>query len=160
VGEIRKHEAEKRGGKSSPVCLDDLEQELGAPEPLSDSFDLTWLQMLLAETLQQMKHSCTVTENHHVWKIFETRIVRPNLEGVKPPAYEDLVAQCGLRSPAQATNALATGKRMFARHLRSVIAEYETGDRAIRAEIDALRQFLGKLLPEQTQKNTQQDDEN
>src|SRR5258708_2565155 len=66
VGEVRKREAEKRGGKNSAICLDDLEQELGAPEPLSDSFDLTWLQMLLAETLQQMRYSCTITEKLHI----------------------------------------------------------------------------------------------
>jgi hypothetical protein len=36
---------------------------------------------------------------------------------------------------------------MFARHLRDVIAQYEQGDFAVRAEIDALSQFLDKLLP-------------
>ena len=148
VGEIRKREAEKRGGKNSAVPLDDLEQEISAPEPLSDSFDLSWLQMLLTESLQQMERACAASENTHVWKIFETRVVRPSLEGASPPPYEELVAECGLKSPAQATNALATGKRMFARHLRGVIAQYESGDRAVRAELDALRVFLNKLLPE------------
>jgi len=75
------------------------------------------------------------------------------LEGVEPPPYEELVAQFNLRSPAQATNALATGKRMFARHLRAVIAQYETGDKAVRAEIESLRVFLGKLLPAQSAKS-------
>ncbi len=148
VGEIRKREAEKRGGKNSPISLDELEQEIGAPEPLSYSFDLTWLQMLLTETLQQMRKGCAASENNHVWKIFDKRIVRPSLEGGAPPPYEELVAQCGLKSPAQATNALATGKRMFVRHLREVVAQYETGDRAVRSEIEALRVFLNKLLPE------------
>jgi hypothetical protein len=147
LGEIRKREAEKRGGKNSAVSLDDLEQEIGAPEPLSDSFDLTWLQMLLTETLEQMQASCIASDNMHVWKIFETRIVRPNLEGANPPPYDELVLKCGLKSPAQATNALATGKRMFARHLRGVIAQYETGDRAVRAELDDFRVLLEKRLP-------------
>ena len=68
------------------------------------------------------------------------------LEGVAPVSYEFLVTEFGLKSPSQATNALATGKRMFARHMRDVIAQYETGDQAVRAEMDALRVFLGKLM--------------
>ena len=147
TGEIRKREAAKRGGTSSVVPLDELEQEIAGPEPVSDSFDMAWLQMLLSETLEKMKEGCAISESHHVWKIFEARILRPALEGVDPPPYEELIAKFGLRSPAQATNALATGKRMFARHLRAVIAQYETGDKAVRAEIDSLRLFLSKLIP-------------
>ena len=127
--------------------MDELEQEIAGPEPVSDSFDMAWLQMLLSETLEKMKQGCAISENNHIWKIFEVRVLRPALEGVEAPPYEELVAQFNLRSPAQATNALATGKRMFARHLRAVIAQYETGDKAVRAEIESLRLFLGKLLP-------------
>jgi len=149
TGEMRKREAAKRGGKLAVVALDELEQEIPGPEPVSASFDMAWLQMLLAETLEKMKEGCAASENAHVWKIFETRVLQPALEGVEPPPYEELVARFGLRSPAQATNALATGKRMFARHLRAVIAQYESGDKAVRAEIDSLRVFLNKLMPEQ-----------
>jgi len=151
TGEIRKRETAKRGGASDILALDELEQEIPGPEPSSDSFDLAWLQMLLSETLEKMKEGCAVSENNHIWKIFEVRVLKPALEGVEPVSYEELVAKFGLRSPAQATNALATGKRMFARHLRAVIAQYETGDKAVRAEIDSLRVFLKKMLPEQDQ---------
>ncbi len=146
VGEIRKREAEKRGGKNSVVALEDLEQEIAGPEPVSDSFDLAWMQMLLSDTLDQMQKACAASENLRVWEIFQTRVVRPALEGTTPPPYEELVACFGFQSPAQATNALATGKRMFARHLRAVVAQYEAGDKAVRAEIDALRTFLEKML--------------
>jgi hypothetical protein len=148
TGEIRKREAAKRGGASSIVPLDEIEQEIAGPEPGSDSFDMAWLQMLLSETLERMKQGCEASESSHIWKIFEARILRPALEGAASPAYEELVAKFGLRSPAQATNALATGKRMFARHLRAVIAQYETGDKAVRAEIESLQIFLKRFLPE------------
>ena len=117
------------------IPLDELEQEIAGPEPVSDSFDMAWLQMLLSETLKKMKEGCVASETTHIWKIFDARVLRPALDGVEPPAYEDLIAEFGLKSPAQATNALATGKRMFARHLSAVIAQYETGDKAVRAEI-------------------------
>ncbi len=150
AGEMRKREAAKRGGKQEVVALDDLEQELAEAEPVSASFDMAWLQMLLAETLERMKLGCAASENSRVWEIFEVRVLRPALEGVAPPPYEELVARFGLKSPAQATNALATGKRMFARHLRAVIAHYEKGDQAVRAEIESLRVFLENLLPPQS----------
>ena len=152
AGEMRKRETTKRGGNMPVVSLDELEQEIPAPEPVSDSFDMAWLQMLLAETLERMKQGCSASENNHIWRIFDMRVLRPALQGVEPPPYETLVAEFGLRSPAQATNALATGKRMFARHLRAVIAQYETGDKAVRTEIESLRLFLDKLLPEESKK--------
>jgi len=155
VGEMRKREAEKRGGKAPLIPLDELEQELPGPEPVSDSFDMAWLQMLLAETLEKMKQACASSDNSHIWRIFEVRVLRPALDGTEPPPYDQLVSEFGLRSPAQATNTLATGKRMFARHLRAVIAQYEAGDQAVRAEIESLRVFLAKLLPEETKKTTQ-----
>jgi hypothetical protein len=152
TGELRKREAAKRGGKAPTVPIEELEQEIPGPEPVSDSFDMAWLQMLLSETLKKMKEGCVASETTHIWKIFDVRVLRPALEGIEPPPYEELVAEFGLKSPAQATNALATGKRMFARHLSAVIAQYETGDKAVRAEIDSLRLFLDKLMPEQNKK--------
>ena len=150
AGEVRKREATKRGGDQEVLALDELVQEIPGPEPVSSSFDLAWLQMLLAETLERMKQGCAVSQSEHIWRIFEVRVLRPALEGLAPPPYEELVAKFGLKWPAQATNALATGKRMFARHLRAVIAQYENGDQAVRAEIDSLRLFLDHLLPSQS----------
>jgi RNA polymerase sigma-70 factor (ECF subfamily) len=150
-GEIRRRDAEKRGGKSEAFSLDDLEQELAGPEPSSDSFDNAWLRTVLTATLDAMERGCAVSESTHIWKIFQARVVKPVLEGAEPMPYDELVHQFKLRSPAQATNALATAKRMFARHLRTVVAQYETGDQAIREEITALRAFLGKMLPATTE---------
>ena len=156
TGELRKREATKRGGKMPTIPIEELEQEIPGPEPVSDSFDMAWLQMLLSETLKKMKEGCAVSDTTHIWRIFDARVLRPALDGVEPPAYEDLVNNFGLKSPAQATNALATGKRMFARHLRAVIAQYENGDKAVRAEIESLRLFLDKLLPDETKKRQNQ----
>lgn len=147
IGEIRSRAAEKRGGNRQALPLEDLELEPAGPEPSSDSFDMAWLRMLLTNAMERMERGCAISETTHIWKIFQSRIIQPMLDGTDPMPYDELVRQFGLKSPAQATNALATGKRMFARHLRDVIAQYEQGDLAVRAEIDALSQFLDKLLP-------------
>lgn len=152
ASELRKSEAEKRGGKTQAIPLNDLDQEIPGPEPNENSFDLAWLQLLLSETLHQMEKSCTVSDCSHVWKIFQVRLLRPALEGVEPLPYPDVIAQFGFKSPAQATNALASAKRMFARHLRAVVAQYESGDAAVRAELEGLRLFLTRAAPAESQK--------
>ena len=152
VGEVRKRDAEKRGGKGGTLSLDEMQFEVPEPEDSSDSFDIAWLRMLLTEALQRMERGCGASGNEQAWKIFEARLLRPMLEGAAPVSYEYLVTEFHLRSPNQATNALATAKRMFARHLRDVIAQYETGDLAVRAEMDALKVFLGRLMPGQSVK--------
>jgi hypothetical protein len=153
ASESRKREAEKRGGKTQAIPLDDLEQEIPGSEPDADSFDLAWLQLLLDETLHQMEKSCAVSDCGHIWNIFQVRLLRPALEGVDPLPYPEVIAQFGFKSPAQATNALASAKRMFARHLRAVVAQYETGDAAVQAELEGLRLFLARTAPAEGQKS-------
>src|SRR5215471_3927002 len=75
ASELRKREAEKRGGKTRAIPLDDLDQEIPVPEPDANSFDLAWLQLLLNETLHQMEKSCAVANSSHVWKIFQVRML-------------------------------------------------------------------------------------
>ena len=82
TGEIRKREAAKRGGSSSLVPLDDLEQEIPGPEPVSDSFDMAWLQMLLSETLEKMKQGCAASDSNHIWKILRCAFYGPHWRGL------------------------------------------------------------------------------
>ena len=46
---------------------------------------------------------------------------------------------------------LATAKRIFRRHLDTVIAEYEQGPRAVKAEIDEIKSFLNRLCEEKNE---------
>src|SRR5438552_2927994 len=68
---MRKREADKRGGNLAVIALDDLEQEIAGPEPVSASFDMAWLQMLLAETLEKIKEGCAASESARVCKVFD-----------------------------------------------------------------------------------------
>src|SRR5260370_33522432 len=58
TGEVRKREAEQRGGKQEALPLDGLEQELHGAEPSSDSFDLAWFHILLTQALVHIEKSC------------------------------------------------------------------------------------------------------
>ena len=56
--------------------------------------------------------------------------------------------QYGFRSPAQAANVLITAKRMFARFVRAVIAEYMEEDGNVETEITELKRILAQPHPE------------
>ncbi len=105
-------------------------------------FDIAWARTVLAKTLDQMKAYCFNTAQADVWSVFESRLIKPLLDGEDPPAYEELVVTFGLKSPSQASNLLTTAKRIFGRMIRSVIAEYAGTDGEVEREIQDLKAVL------------------
>lgn len=87
------------------------------------AFELQWARYVLDEVLQRMERACVASGREDIWRIFDARVLSPALDGVEPVAYEQLVAQFGLKSPLQAANVLITAKRMFDRTLREVLTE-------------------------------------
>jgi hypothetical protein len=110
----------------------------------ADVFDLAWARQVLDLTLQRMRQSCQVNGREEVWGLFEARVVRPALDGVEPPPYGELLRRFKFESPEQAWNLLATGKRMFQKNLRLVVAEYAADEDDVEDEIRLLRQILGQ----------------
>ena len=107
-------------------------------------FDITWARTLLSEVLARMKRECTATERMNLWEIFHARVLAPILEGAKPVDYETLIAQCGFQTPSQASNALVTGKRMFARLLKATISEYVMSEAELESELQDLHTILAQ----------------
>ena len=85
---------------------------------------------------------CETSDRREVWGVFESRLVGPILKGTEPIGYQELVERFGLGSPAQASNVLITAKRIFARTLRSVVAEYCRDNREMESELEELREIL------------------
>jgi hypothetical protein len=61
----------------------------------------------------------------------------------EPVPLAELVRRFGV-SADQASNLLATAKRMFARNLRQVVGEYAEGDEDVEDEIRTLRGILAR----------------
>ncbi len=138
------------GDTHSSVPLDELEPELLAAEPSAEAFDLNWVRVILAATLQRMEQDCKGSAKDQprrskIWDVFRLRLLQPALEDAEPIGYGDLVSRLGIVSPADAQNMLATAKRIFARHLDMVVAEYEQRGAGVKAEIEELKQFLSRL---------------
>ena len=89
-----------------------------------------------------MQIECQSTGRADLWGVFECRVIDPALHGAEPIGYDTLVERFGFRSPSQASNTLATAKRMFARFLRSAVAQYAGSDDEIEEELDDLRKVL------------------
>ena len=140
ISQIRQEQAEKRGGGATSV---DTEFDAAA-ESEPDSFDVAWARELLSQAVRRMHQECSGTGRDDVWEIFEARVVGPALEGREPLAYDQLVERFKLVSPAQASNLLVTGRRMFVRVLRGLIAEYEPDDARVDAELNDLQAVLAR----------------
>lgn len=145
VDSIRAKQAKKRmpdGGRLERIG-DRAEQLQGAAGP-SDAFDVAWARGVLQEALRRMQAQCESSGRAEVWGIFECRVLEPILSGTEPAGYDELIGRFGLKSPSQASNVLITAKRIYARALRSVVAEYARDGHEIAEEIDQLREVLGR----------------
>ena len=105
---------------------------------------LAWARRVIAESLARMQAECSGSGRADVWGVFECRLLAPMLDGAEPMPYEALVERFALRSPAQASNVLITGKRMFERALRAVVGEYVADEAEVDEEIAELRQILAR----------------
>ena len=144
VDQHRAASAGKRnpGGGSTVVSLEllDERQHPGAGSPSAAS-EVAWAREVLAEAVRRMEAQCRADARPDLWDVFRCRVLDPALEGAEPLPYDQFVSTFGLKTPAQAANALVTAKRMFARVLRSVVAEYADGAAADQ-EIAELRAIL------------------
>lgn len=145
TSQLRMRSAAKREAERA-VSLDQeaYEQAAVAAGPLHDAFDVAWAREVLAEILRQMQAECQHAGRADVWGVFEARVLAPILEGAEPLAYEQLLARFGFRSPADASNALVTAKRMFGRILRRVVSEYAADEDDVDAEIQELQEILAQ----------------
>jgi hypothetical protein len=109
-----------------------------------DSFHYTWVTELLDTLLAEVKEECVHHGMDLHWKLFESRVLRPVLEGGKPPALADLCSTYGIEEATKASNMIFAVKRRFQaamkRHLRQSVA----GEPQIDEEIEELARFLAR----------------
>jgi RNA polymerase sigma-70 factor (ECF subfamily) len=147
ISQVRHDQAAKRGARRTGSIDHELEQAaLGhAARDSADTFDVVWARQILRQTLARMRAQCESDGRPDIWDVFESRLLHPLLGGAEPPSYEQVVQRHGYRSPSQMWNAVRTGKQMFTRMLRSVIAEYEGPGERVEAELDDLRAICARL---------------
>jgi DNA-directed RNA polymerase specialized sigma24 family protein len=141
--ELRKQHAARRappGGHLLP--LEEADGVSSGDREMERELQQVWLRQLVAQAAASMQEACTAEKREDVWSIFASRLLDPMLGGDKPEPYDALVARLGLESPSQASNLLVTAKRMFARHLREVVAETVSDPDQVEEELQELKKSL------------------
>lgn len=144
VSWIRKETAQKRSPVSGSISHLDDETVLPAWDHSQDAFDVEWARQVLTQTLKKMKQECYESDRPYLWGVFDARVLVVIMGGHAPVSYDDLVERYRFESPAQASNALISSKRMFQRTLREVIGQYMGGasEKQIEQEIAELLDIL------------------
>lgn len=148
ISEQRKDAAAKRSpraGGGAPAPLDDVAE---AQQPIAreaaDLFDVEWAKQAVEVAVVRVRRECEAGGRQDLWGVFKARVLDPALNGDEPASYEQLVPELRLGSAEKAANLLATSKRMFARNLREVAAEYAEDDADAQDEVRRLRQVLSQ----------------
>lgn len=136
--------------KNPPLSLEELKQEIPATETSAEEFDLAWARTVLAETLRRMEADCKRPGKDQprrscIWEMFKIRLLEPVFNNAPQVPYDELVSRFSLKSPLEASNTLLSAKRIFKGHLDDVICEYAGRDAATNLEVQALKDFLGRL---------------
>jgi RNA polymerase sigma-70 factor (ECF subfamily) len=148
INRIRDEQASKRSpGYGKLVSFGDRADHIVADDDRADAFHVAWARNVISQALERMRLECAQSGRSDLWEVFQCRVVGPILHGEEPVDYQELVRRCGFRSPMQASNALITAKRMYARVLRAVIGEYARDDAEIDSEIDDLKNILALCNP-------------
>ncbi|MBU1909604.1 MAG: hypothetical protein KJ726_06135 [Verrucomicrobia bacterium] len=141
--ELRKQRAAKRGPPPSQVVsLEEHAGHIANPRSSRKDFDALWARQVLGTALERMQRECEAKGREDVWGIFQRRILDPVFSNEPPCAYEELVADFHLKSPAQASNLLITAKRSFQRSLEETIRETVADESEVSGEIAALKRAL------------------
>lgn len=144
ISEYRKETAARRSpGAGAVRPLDGIEEVEEPPaREAADLFDVEWAKQAVEVAVGRMRRECEAGGRTDVWGVFKARVLDPALSGAEPVPYEQLVPQLRLASAEQASNLLATAKRMFSRNLREVVAEYADDDDDAEEEVRLLKRIL------------------
>jgi DNA-directed RNA polymerase specialized sigma24 family protein len=140
IDKIRQEQAQKR--LPNQALLDESIEAIAIDATDSDPFDRAWAHEVIDRAVREMELECRAAGRVDLWEVFRCRILRPSLEGVEPIGYEELISRFGFGSPAQASNALITAKRMLARILRAIVGEYAENEAEVEEELAYLKSVL------------------
>ena len=138
----RAEAAQKRRPACRPLRLDQFEvpdslhpAEVVTPE---EAFAYAWASALLDRVIAEVEEDCQAAGQAVHWEAFCARILRPIMEGNKPPSLAELCAAYGIPDRVTASNMLTTIKRRFQRTLRAHVRQQVDSDEEIDGEILSL----------------------
>lgn len=152
ISQKRKEHTKKHIPKEKLVQLDInglpvLPQEIikGSPE---DCFLYAWKSILVDRTLLQVQAECKDRGLEIHWNVFRDRIVRPLVDGTKPPSNKDLSRLYEIEDEATVSNMLVTVKRRFKTAMKKQLRATVLSDDDVTPELQEMLNFFGKNAQE------------
>ena len=132
------------GGK---VPIVDHEDEVPPGADPEQAFNVQWARQIVRGALCLMESQCEREGRPDILHVFEARVWRPAVDGLKPIGCDVLAEELDL--PVGVVYGLATtAKRKYERCLRSVVADYCEDAAEVTQEIADLRAALAEAGPE------------
>lgn len=136
-----------RGSEKRPELVPRDGKDLEAAEPSTDedparAFDSQWARVLLEESIHRTERACKTEGLSRHWEAFESRVLRPILDGSTPPAVSALVDSLGASDSAEVSSMVHTVKRKFQRVFHQIIAETVEDESEVEDEIRAVLALL------------------
>lgn len=138
------NERRRRQPATSQGDMGEFAESRFSREDPTTFYDIAWARQIIAGTLERMQEECRASCRTDIWSVFVGRVVDPIFNNTPPLSYQQIVDRFGYDTPTQACNILITGKRMFSRTLRAVIAEYAPDEQLIDQEIADLWEILNR----------------
>jgi len=148
LDEQRRETAQKRIPQARLVSLDAGQPPM-LPQKVSElgpeqCFDYAWKAELLERALSELKQWYLERHMGTHWHLFRDRLVRPNLEGLRPPSLPQLCERYGIADEIRASNMLVTVKRQFQTILTHQVRQTVLSGEAEEEELGEMFRFLKK----------------
>jgi RNA polymerase sigma-70 factor (ECF subfamily) len=138
---MRNAAARKRRPSGGLIPLEEGPQsEPAAANAAHPEEDEAWARALLSLTAERMQRECHAGGRRDIWEVFAGRVIAP-LMGNPPAAYADLAARLRV-SLSACQQLLTTGKRMFRRTVKGLIAEYARDEAEAHCEMTDFKALL------------------
>ena len=137
-----RHAGRKKRRLFGGTSLDAVPEPPDASADPAEAFEVTWARGVLDLAQGRMRAECDASGRADLWTVFDARVLGPALGDGEPTPYDRLAASLSLPSADDVYPLLTTAKRMFARNLRAVVAEYARDEAEVDEEIAALRAAL------------------
>ena len=142
VSQFRREKSRKRSPAGAILDIADHPGVCSSGHEASWQFTLAWAREVVGEATRRTEAHCRAVDRPDLWRVFTERVARPAAENIDPSPHARLAGDLGVGGPKVAANLLVTSKRLYARMLRDVVAEYAADEREVDAEIDELLRVL------------------
>jgi DNA-directed RNA polymerase specialized sigma24 family protein len=110
-----------------------------------ESFNYTWVSILLEQVLEQVESQCHRDGLSTHWYLFSERILETILNEQKPPSLDELCRKHQVEDSVKASNMIITVKRRFGtvlqKHLRNLVAS----DEQVREEFEEIKRYFPNI---------------